>query len=141
MRPTINETYMSIADCIAQRSKAKRKKVGAVLVKNKQIISDGYNGMPAGDDSDPEHYVNGVLTTKPEVLHAEENVIAKLTKIGGVSADDSTLYVTYSPCLHCAKLLYNAGVKFVYYKEEYRCIDGIEFLRKYGVQVVKLLHD
>ena len=138
MRPSINETYMSIAESIAQRSKATRKKVGAVLVKNKQIISDGYNGMPSGDDSDPEHLVDGNLVTKPEVLHAEENVIAKLAKYGGNGAEGATLYITLSPCLQCAKLLYNAGISFVYYKEEYRCTKGIDFLCKYGVQVIQI---
>ena len=86
MRPNIHETYLNIAECISQRSKAQRKKVGAVIVRGKQIISDGYNGMPSADDS-PLEYTNenGELVTKPEVLHAEANALMKMVKYGRVS--------------------------------------------------------
>lgn len=140
-RVSLHETYMSIAEAISQRSKAKRKKVGAIIVRGKQIVSDGYNGLPPTDDSDLE-YINdlGEMVTKPEVLHAEANALMKMVRYGtvGISGEPSYLYVTLSPCKDCAKMILSSGVNHVYYREQYRSEEGIELLKKYGVSVEKI---
>jgi len=129
-----------MAEIWAKRSKANRKQVGALLVKDKQIISDGYNGMPAGDDDEVCEYIDesGNLVTRPELMHAESNALMKLAENGGLGAQDATMYLTMSPCLPCAKLMKQAKIKRVVFRERYRETDGIEFLTTRGVEVVQL---
>ena len=117
----------------AQNSYCVRRKVGAILVKDRMIISDGYNGTPSGFENVCEDE-NGV--TKPYVLHAEANAITKVAKSGNSSLG-ATLYVTASPCLECSKLIIQAGIKRVVYSEDYRITDGIDLLRRAGIEVVK----
>jgi dCMP deaminase len=137
------DTYMKTAKLFAEHSSAVRKKVGAVIVKDDRIISIGYNGMPSGWDNDCENYFgldlkgNPTLVTKPEVLHAESNAIAKLAK-STESGDGASMFITCSPCIDCAKMIYQSGIKEVFYGEEYRNNDGIEFLNKCGLSVRKL---
>lgn len=148
-RIDLDEAYMQMAEIWAKRSKANRKQVGALIVKDRQIISDGYNGMPAGDEDDVCEYYEDVssliktepewsLKTKPEVLHAESNALAKIAENGGVGAQGATLYVTMSPCKECAKLIKQAKIKRVVYREHYRDTGGIDFLTKRGVKVEQL---
>ena len=118
-------TYMKVARLFAEHSSAVRKKVGAVIVKDDRIISIGYNGMPSGWSNDCE--IDGV--TKSEVLHAETNAIAKLAR-SSESGEGAIMFITCSPCIECAKLIYQAGIKEVYYAEDYRNDDGIKFLSK-----------
>ncbi len=136
-RIDLDEAYLQMAEIWARRSKANRTQVGAILVKDKQIISDGYNGMPAGETDDVCEYLDedGSLRTKPEVLHAESNALMKLARNGGASSDGATLYQTLSPCLECAKLIKQSGIKRVVFRDIYRITDGIHFLRKRGVEV------
>ena len=117
----------------AKNSYCKRRQVGALLVKDNMIISDGYNGTPSGFENICEE--NGV--TKPYVLHAEANAISKVAKSGNSSAG-ATLYVTASPCIECSKLIIQSGIKRVVYKDEYRLTDGVDLLRKAGVEVEKV---
>lgn len=128
-----DKVYMEMAIKWSSLSSAVRKKVGCLVVKDRMIISDGYNGMPSGMDNNCE--VDNV--TKWEVLHAEANA---LTKLAGStqSGRGSTLYVTYSPCRECSKLIYQTGVKRVVYLEEYRDTSGIDFLKELGVEVEKI---
>jgi len=134
---------MESAKIFAELSHARRLHVGAIVVKDDRIISIGYNGMPAGWDNDCEDIVElhedggHVYKTKPEVLHAETNAIAKLAR-STESGLDSTLFVTHSPCLDCAKLIYQSGIRTVYFGSAYRSSDGVDFLAKSGVEVVKL---
>lgn len=145
-RIELDEAYMQMAEVWAKRSKANRLQVGALLVKDRQIISDGYNGMPAGSPDDVcEFYeyrerddVAPVLRTKPIVLHAESNALLKIAKNGGTGADGATLYTTYSPCPECAKLIKQAGVSRVVYRNNYRLLDGIDMLKSLGVPVEQL---
>ena len=125
--------YLEMADIWARNSYCKRRQVGALIVKNRMIISDGYNGTPSGFENVCEDE-NGV--TKPYVLHAEANAITKVAKSGN-SSEGATLYVTASPCLECSKLIIQAGIKRVVYKDEYRLTDGVELLRRAGVEVEK----
>jgi dCMP deaminase len=135
-RPSEDETYMNIARSISQRSYAVRSKVGAVLVKNGQIISDGYNGTPYGFDNCCEIDAN---TSKRETLHAESNCILKLARKGSsVGTDGSTLYVTLSPCFDCAKLIIQAGIRRVVFSIQYRLTDGIDLLKQAGIVVEQL---
>ena len=129
----IDKSYLQMATVWAKNSYCARRQVGAILVKDKMIISDGYNGTPAGFENVCEDE-NGV--TKPYVLHAEANAITKVAKSGN-SSDGSTLYVTASPCIECAKLIIQAGIKRVVYHDEYRITDGIDLLRRAGIEVVK----
>jgi len=115
-----------------QLSKARRKKVGCLIVKDSQIISDGYNGTPAGYDNNCEYETRFGYETKPEVLHAESNALMKLAKSVN-SSKGSTIYLTISPCFDCTKLIIQAEVKRVVYSEIYRIEKGIEFLRSNGV--------
>jgi dCMP deaminase len=142
------DTYMKTAKLFAEHSSAVRKKVGAVVVKNDRIISIGYNGMPSGWDNNCEDEIGHVLDdngytvetrlkTKPEVLHAESNAIAKLAK-STESGDGASMFITCSPCIDCAKMIYQSGIKEVFYGEEYRNNDGIDFLNKCGLSVRKL---
>jgi len=142
MKQKFVDLYMDWAKRSAQLSHARRLQVGAVIVKDDTVISYGYNGMPAGWDNDCEntigyHRGEPVLKTKPEVLHAESNAIAKLARStnSGLGAD---LFVTHSPCLDCAKLIYQSGIGRVYYGENYRDDAGIQFLEKSGVEVFKV---
>ena len=121
-----------MTDQWGQLSKAKRKKVGCLIVKDGQIISDGYNGTPVGYDNTCEYETRFGYETKPEVLHAESNALMKLAKSTN-SSRDSTIYLTMSPCFDCAKLIIQAGVKRVVYSDTYRIDKGIEFLRRNNV--------
>ena len=118
----------------AKNSYCKRRQVGALLVKDRMIISDGYNGTPSGFENICEDE-NGV--TKPYVLHAEANAISKVAKSGN-SSEGSTLYVTASPCIECAKLIIQAGITRVVYKDEYRLTDGVDLLKRAGITVEKV---
>ncbi len=129
-----DHSYLQMAAVWAQNSYCKRRKVGALLVKDRMIISDGYNGTPSGFENICEDE-NGV--TKPYVLHAEANAITKVAKSGN-SSQGATLYVTASPCLECAKLIIQAGITRVVYRDEYRLTDGVDLLRKAGVEVEKV---
>ena len=135
MRPSRESIYMQMANLIAQRSRAIRRKVGAILVKDKRIISEGYNGMPKGFNDECEHIKDYQYVTNQEVLHAEANCILKLAKQGGTGSQGATLFVTTSPCVECAKLIIQAGITQVYYEEEYRDNSGILLLKKAGVKV------
>ena len=128
----LDETYLRMANIWSLLSKAKRKKVGCLIVKNGQIISDGYNGTPAGYDNNCEYETRFGYETKPEVLHAESNALMKLAKSTN-SSKDSTIYLTMSPCFDCAKLIIQAGVIRVVYSEKYRNQEGIKFLRSNNV--------
>jgi dCMP deaminase len=129
--------YLEIAQKISELSHANKKKVGAIIVKNSVIISDGFNGTPHGFDNNCEDQ-NG--NTKWYTLHAEANAILKLARIGGISAENATLYLTLSPCKECAKLILQSGITNVVYKEEYRDISGIEFLKKSKINISKFIN-
>ncbi len=126
--------YMKMAQEWANMSHCERRKVGCLLVKDKTIISDGYNGTPRGFENACE-LDDG--TTKWYVLHAETNAIAKIAK-SNQDSEGSTLYVTLSPCTECAKLIYQSGIIKVFYLEEYRDTTGLEFLRKAGIECIKI---
>ena len=115
-------------------SKATRMKVGCLVVRDNQIISDGFNGTPSGFDNECETLINNEFITKPEVLHAESNALMKLA-CGTQSSKDATLYVTLSPCFDCSKLIIQAKIKRVVYSTEYRITKGIELLKKAGIIV------
>jgi len=167
MKRKFIDLYSDIALRVADLSHARRLKVGAVIVKNDKVISYGYNGMPAGWDNncedrewmtdasgwldseeikerwpyveyneEAEEEYRYRLVTKPEVLHAESNAIAKLAK-GNDSGDGADLFVTHSPCLECAKLIYQSGIRCVYYSENYRDDTGINFLKQSGIEVIQ----
>ena len=123
--------YLRMARVWAENSYCKRRRVGALVVKEKMIISDGYNGTPSGFENICEDE-NGI--TKPYVLHAEANAITKLAR-SGTNSDGSTLYVTASPCIECAKLIIQAGIKRVVYGEKYRLTEGIDLLRRANIEV------
>ena len=129
-----DDKYMQMAAIWATNSYCKRRQVGALLVKDRMIISDGYNGTPSGFENICEDE-NGV--TKPYVLHAEANAISKVAKSGN-SAEGATLYVTASPCLECAKLIIQSGIRRVVYRDEYRLTDGVDLLRRAGIEVGKI---
>ena len=142
MKPKLIDAYMKTAETFANLSTARRLHVGAIIVKDDRIISIGYNGMPSGWDNNCENYVyddNGhiSLKTKPEVLHAETNAIAKLAK-STESGFGATLFITHAPCLDCAKLVYQSGINSVYYRNTYRSEDGLHFLEKAGVKVERI---
>jgi dCMP deaminase len=142
MKQKYLDLYMDWALRSAQLSHAKRLQVGAVIVKNDSVISYGYNGMPAGWDNNCEDVIQHSddttsLKTKPEVLHAESNAIAKLAK-SSQSGCDASLFVTHAPCMDCAKLIYQSGISSVYYRNSYRDMAGLEFLTKSGVAVEKI---
>lgn len=132
-----NEMYMAIAQLTAQRSYAQRLKVGCVIVKNHSIISFGWNGMPTGYDNTCEYRVDGQLRTRPEVQHAELNAIAKLAE-NGYSSKDASIFITHSPCIHCALLIQKCGITHVYYHELYRDDAGLQFLKRQGITVEQL---
>jgi dCMP deaminase len=136
--------YMKMASEWGQLSNARRKKVGALLVKNNTIIADGYNGTPSGFENECENPIFDTegnfldYETKWYVLHAESNALAKVAK-STQSSEGSTLYVTMSPCRECSKLILQAGIKRVVYSESYRDSAGLDLLKKAGVDVVQIL--
>lgn len=129
-----DRSYLDMAAIWARNSYCKRRQVGAILVKDRMIISDGYNGTPSGFENICEDE-SGV--TKPYVLHAEANAITKVAQSGN-SSKGATLYVTASPCMECAKLIIQAGIRRVVYRDEYRITDGIDLLRTAGIEVEKV---
>lgn len=130
----LDKRYMRMATIWAENSYCKRRQVGALIVKDKMIISDGYNGTPSGFENVCEDE-NDV--TKPYVLHAEANAITKIARSSN-SSEGATMYVTASPCIECAKLIIQAGIRRVVYSEKYRLEDGLDLLRKANVEVVYL---
>ncbi|MDR0988726.1 MAG: dCMP deaminase family protein [Prevotellaceae bacterium] len=139
MEPSLSEKqemldrrYIRMAAIWAENSYCRRRQVGALIVKEKMIISDGYNGTPAGFENicEDEHQL-----TKPYVLHAEANAITKIARSSN-SSEGATLYVTASPCLECSKLIIQAGIRRVVYAEQYRLEDGVKLLRRAGIEVV-----
>jgi dCMP deaminase len=142
---------MKTAEVYAELSSAKRLQVGCIIVKDNRIISIGYNGMPSGWTNECEtyetevsfpvheddHHLYGEYKTKPEVLHAETNAIAKVAR-SNESATDSTLYCTHAPCLDCAKLIYQSGVTRVFWRYKYKCDDGVNFLNVCNIECVQI---
>jgi dCMP deaminase len=145
MKQKFIDLYMDWATRTAQLSYARRLQVGAIIVKEDRVISMGYNGMPSGWDNNCEDEVIleqdekfvKALKTKPEVLHAETNAISKLAK-SSESGDGATIFITHAPCVDCAKLIYQSGINSVFYRSSYRSTDGIEFLKKSGVEVTQI---
>lgn len=129
--------FMDTAERFAKLSSAVKLKVGSVVVKDNRIISIGYNGTPAGWDNVCEYGDISALTTKDEVIHAEENAITKLAR-DGESGAGSTLFCTHAPCVQCGKLIYGAGITSVYYRNHYRNEDGLDFLEKCEIYVNKV---
>ena len=141
--------HMKAAEVYSQLSSARRFHVGCVVVKDNTIIGIGYNGMPSGWDNDCEYQVTeysevtkswlttGEIKTKPEVLHAETNALAKIAKSTN-SSDGATMFITHAPCLDCAKLVYQSGIKSVYYRNSYKNTDGLDFLNKCNVEVTMI---
>jgi len=140
MKEKFIKAYMDTAKRFAELSYARRLHVGAIVVKNDRIISIGYNGMPAGWDNDCEDQIYAddgfhiTLTTKPEVLHAERNALDKLAR-GSEGGDGADMFITHSPCLECAKSILGAGIKRVWFGEQYRDDSGLTFLKKSGIIV------
>jgi dCMP deaminase len=143
-----DNVHMRVAEVYSEVSSARRLQVGCVIVKNNTIIGIGYNGMPSGWDNNCEdeigEVINGAnkiveirLKTKPEVLHAESNALAKVARSTN-SSEGATLYVTHAPCLECSKLIYQSGINSVFYRNEYRDSAGINFLNKCEVHVNKI---
>ena len=130
----LDRRYLRMACIWAENSYCRRRKVGAIIVKNQMIISDGYNGTPSGFENVCEDE-QGV--TKPYVLHAEANAITKVARSNN-SSDGATLYVTSSPCVECAKLIIQAGIKRVVYNEQYRLTDGVDLLGRAGVECIQI---
>lgn len=130
----LDKRYLRMAKIWAENSYCKRRQVGALIVKDKMIISDGYNGTPAGFENICEDE-SGV--TKPYVLHAEANAISKVAQSNN-SSDRATLYVTASPCVECSKLIIQAGIKRVVFNDLYRICDGLDLLRRAGIECVHI---
>ena len=137
--------HMKAAEVYSQLSSARRLQVGCVVVKDNTIIGIGYNGMPSGWDNncedeitieEDEKFIKG-LKTKPEVLHAETNALAKIARSTN-SSDGATMFITHAPCLDCAKLVYQSGIKSVYYRNSYKNTDGLDFLNKCNVEVTMI---
>jgi dCMP deaminase len=143
MKQKLKEAYMETAETFAELSHARRLHVGAIVVKDDRIISIGYNGMPAGWDNNCEDTIQHsddtvTLKTKPEVLHAETNAIAKLAK-SNESGMGATMFITHAPCLDCAKLIYQSGISSILYRNSYRDTSGITFLEKSGITVEQMI--
>ena len=140
MKQKLINAYMACAESFAKCSTAKRLQVGAIVVKEDRIISIGYNGMPSGWTNECEfEYVNpqtkfSELVTRKEVIHAEANAIAKLAK-STESGDGAVMFLTHAPCIDCAKQVYAAGIRKVYFGKQYRSADGIDFLNKCNIEV------
>lgn len=130
-KAALDRRYARMALIWAENSYCERRKVGALVVKNNMIISDGYNGTPTGFENICEDENN---TSKPYVLHAEANAITKLARSSN-SSEGATLYVTASPCIECAKLIIQSGIKRVIYTEQYRLTDGVDLLKRAGIDV------
>ncbi len=134
-----DETYLSMASIWSRLSKAERKKVGCLIVKDGAIISDGYNGTPSGFDNTCETVSttdgSTKLVTKPEVLHAESNAITKLAK-STQSSDGATMYITISPCIDCAKLIIQSGIKRVVFEKLYKNSEGVNLLKQANIEVI-----
>jgi dCMP deaminase len=137
--------HMKAAEVYSQLSSARRLQVGCVVVKDNTIIGIGYNGMPSGWDNncedeiiieEDEKFIKA-LKTKPEVLHAETNALAKIAKSTN-SSDGASMFITHAPCLDCAKLVYQSGINSVYYRTSYKNTDGIDFLNKCNVEVIMI---
>jgi len=148
MKQKFIDAYMKTAEVFAELSSARRLHVGAIVVKDDRIISIGYNGMPSGWDNNCEdetgyvqdekgYIVDILLKTKPEVLHAETNAIAKLAK-STESGLGATMFITHAPCLDCAKLIYQSGISSALYRNSYRNTDGVTFLKKSGVEITQV---
>jgi dCMP deaminase len=143
MKEKFIKAYMDTARRFAELSYARRLHVGAIVVKNDRIISIGYNGMPAGWDNDCEDQIYAddgfhiTLKTKPEVLHAERNALDKLAR-GSEGGDGADMFITHSPCLECAKSILGAGIKRVWFGEQYRDDSGLTFLKKSDIIVEKV---
>ena len=147
MKSKFINAHMKVAETYAQLSSAKRLQVGAVIVKNDTIIGIGYNGMPSGWDNECEDvvtptlpYLQGdgpTLKTKDEVIHAESNSICKVTKSTN-SSEGADMFVTHAPCIHCAKLIHQSGIRKVFYRNTYRDDGGVKFLEKCGVEIEKV---
>ncbi|HRU86759.1 MAG TPA: dCMP deaminase family protein [Tenuifilum sp.] len=133
-QPQFDRRYLQMAKIWAKNSYCKRRQVGALIVKERMIISDGYNGTPSGFENICEDETG---KTKPYVLHAEANAITKVSKSSN-SSEGATLYVTSSPCMECSKLIIQAGIRRVVYCDEYHNLDGIELLKRAGIEVVKI---
>jgi dCMP deaminase len=129
--------YIQMARVWAKNSYCKRRQVGALIVKDRMIISDGYNGTPSGFENECED-ADG--NSKPYVLHAEANAITKVAKSNN-SSDGATLYITASPCMDCAKLIIQSGIKRIVYADEYRVTEGLDLLNKAGIEIVKITPD
>lgn len=130
----LDKRYIRMANIWAENSYCQRRQVGALIVKDKMIISDGYNGTPSGFENICEDETNH---TKPYVLHAEANAITKIARSNN-SSEGATMYVTASPCIECAKLIIQAGIKRVIYSEKYRLEDGIKLLKRANIEVIYL---
>lgn len=130
----LDKRYLRMAQIWAENSYCLRRKVGAIIVKNSMIISDGFNGTPSGFENVCEDHTGA---TKPYVLHAEANAITKVARSNN-SSDGATLYITASPCVECAKLIIQAGIRRVVYNELYRITDGIDLLARAGVETVHI---
>lgn len=134
--------HMKVAEVYASLSSAKRLQVGAIVVKDNRVISIGYNGTPAGWDNNCETVKTGwdgepKLSTLPEVIHAEANAIAKLAR-STESGLDADMFITHAPCMDCAKIIYGAGIKTVYYRNSYRDSDGLDFLGRCLIPTIKI---
>ena len=144
MKNKFKSAYMTCAKTFAELSYAKRAQVGCIIVKNNRIISIGYNGMPSGWDNNCENIIRDsqgttTLKSKPEVLHAETNAIAKVAQ-SSESCQDASLFCTHTPCMDCAKLIYQSGITTVYFKHAYDAAkgSGLEFLKLSGVTVEQI---
>lgn len=147
--------HMKVAETYAELSYARRLKVGCIIVKNDRIISIGYNGTPAGWDNNCETEISETeicfldqggpgmpvttisLKTKPEVIHAEANAIAKLAR-SSESGENAAMFITHAPCIECAKMIFTSGIKNVFYRNTYRSTEGLEFLKKCSVEVAQI---
>ena len=149
MKPKFKLAYMDVAERFSQLSYAEKLKVGAIIVKDNRIISIGYNGMPSGWDNVCEdtihHHELGTCTmvSKPQVLHAESNAIAKVAK-SNESCDNAAIFCTHEPCLHCAKIILQSGISAVYYRNQYTSTNygsGLEFLKQSNIYVEQVDED
>ena len=155
MKDKFIQAHLKVAETYSRLSYARRLKVGAIIVKDSRVISIGYNGTPTGWDNNCEdtyftspwsdelpggENISHTLKTKPEVIHAEANAIAKLAR-SNESGEQSDMFITHAPCMECAKLIYTAGIKNVYYRYQYRDDTGVEFLKKGGLNVKQVVED